>query len=629
MWSERNPIGHSYDRRHAVGFRLSQVLADVRAQPRILGTSTAALIHGREIADAQRCGNEPCCLRVLRLVRISLGHRDRDTVRGEHQPRVCTESDGETLERFADMVGVRLNEPGVHVPVVHVGDLDVRQPALAEPGARRDDVLAVLQTSGVAAVSGGDEPDGAANAMPRHIGQRVLEKRMPVTHSDVHGQHRSGTPQSLPQPLGLPHSQHRQRRDAAEQLVVVGDFLDAFGSHTAAAEHVGEKRPDIGGAVGPAEGYDQNSVKWLAHRAGDYTVRAALFAEVRMSVTQYRAVTDAARIDRRSSAVTAADAAMSPLPGVATTRLVSLDVFRGLTVAAMVIVNNPGDGANVYWPLDHAKWNGWTPTDLIFPFFLFIVGVSITLSRRTTSWTDIARRASIILAIGLFLAGYPRFDVTRWRIPGVLPRIAVCYLIAAVAYRMVRGDRARRGLILGLIAAACMVVYWIVMTAIPNPAGVRGDLTPDGNWGAYIDRAVFGSHLWVSSKTWDPEGLLRYVPAVATTLLGIVAGLWLGSNASASRKALWLAVAGDCRARARGTVEHRVPDQQEPLDQLVRRVHCRLCRLAAGDQLLGDRRQGLARLDEAVRCARRKRDHALRGVCAARQDHGAHQSARR
>ena len=89
-----------------------------------------------------------------------------------------------------------------------------------------------------------------------------------------------------------------------------------------------------------------------------------------------------------------------------------------------------------------------------------------------------------------------------------------------------------------------MVVYWIVMTAIPNPAGVRGDLTPDGNWGAYIDRAVFGSHLWVSSKTWDPEGLLSTVPAVATTLLGIVAGLWLGSNASASRKALWLAVAG-------------------------------------------------------------------------------------
>jgi predicted acyltransferase len=263
-----------------------------------------------------------------------------------------------------------------------------------------------------------------------------------------------------------------------------------------------------------------------------------------MSVTEYRAVGGAARIDRRSSTAPVTETTASPLPGSAPARLVSLDVFRGLTVAAMVIVNNPGDGANVYWPLDHAKWNGWTPTDLIFPFFLFIVGVSITLSRRSASWGDIARRASIILAIGWFLAGYPRFNVATWRIPGVLPRIAVCYFCAAVAYQMVRGDRRRRGAILGLVAVAFMLLYWIVMTAIPNPAGVRGDLTPDGNWGAYIDRAVFGRHLWVSSKTWDPEGVLSTVPAIATTLLGIVAGLWLGSNAAARKKALWLGVAG-------------------------------------------------------------------------------------
>src|SRR5918994_5359522 len=118
------------------------------------------------------------------------------------------------------------------------------------------------------------------------------------------------------------------------------------------------------------------------------------------------------------------------------TRLVSLDVFRGITMAAMVIVNNPGDWGNVYAPLLHAEWNGWTPTDLIFPFFLFIVGVSITLSRSSASWGAVARRAAIIFALGLFLNGFPRFDLETWRIPGVLQRIAVCYLIAAVLYRL-------------------------------------------------------------------------------------------------------------------------------------------------------------------------------------------------
>ena len=123
------------------------------------------------------------------------------------------------------------------------------------------------------------------------------------------------------------------------------------------------------------------------------------------------------------------------------TRLVSLDVFRGATMASMVIVNNPGDWGIVYAPLQHAEWHGWTPTDLIFPFFLFIVGVSITLSRRSATWGSILRRSALIFALGLFLAGYPRFDVTRWRIPGVLQRIAVCYLFAAVAFRLTEGDR--------------------------------------------------------------------------------------------------------------------------------------------------------------------------------------------
>ncbi|MBP1603007.1 MAG: N-acetylglucosamine related transporter, NagX [Acidobacteria bacterium] len=233
-------------------------------------------------------------------------------------------------------------------------------------------------------------------------------------------------------------------------------------------------------------------------------------------------------------------------------RLVSLDAFRGLTMAGMVIVNNPGDWGHVYPPLLHAQWNGCTPTDLIFPFFLFIVGVSITLSRGTMGdpW-QILKRALVIFGLGMVLALYPRWDFSVVRIPGVLQRIAVCYLAAAFLFRWTapqRGnDDARRwahGRTLMLWAAGLTLGYWGVMMLVPPPGGVAGDLTPDGNLGAYIDRKIFGAHLWVQSKTWDPEGLLSTVPALATTLLGGVAGLWLGSRAPGTRKALWMVVAG-------------------------------------------------------------------------------------
>ena len=224
------------------------------------------------------------------------------------------------------------------------------------------------------------------------------------------------------------------------------------------------------------------------------------------------------------------------------TRLVSLDVFRGATMASMVIVNNPGDWGAVYAPLLHAEWHGWTPTDLIFPFFLFIVGVSITLSSRSATWGSILRRSALILALGLFLSGYPRFDVSRWRIPGVLARIAVCYLFAASAYRLTAGDRKRQGRSLFFIAMALAVGYWLVMTLVPPPGGTAGDLSPEGNLGAWIDRAVMEGHLY--KPRWDPEGILSTVPAISTTLLGIIAGLWLGSDETPSRKASLLAIAG-------------------------------------------------------------------------------------
>jgi len=218
-------------------------------------------------------------------------------------------------------------------------------------------------------------------------------------------------------------------------------------------------------------------------------------------------------------------------------RLVSLDVFRGITMAAMVIVNNPGDWDHVYAPLLHAPWHGCTPTDLIFPFFLFIVGVSITLSKRSASAGSILKRAAVILGVGLFLSGFPRFDLATWRIPGVLQRIALCYAAAALIY-----TRSRRPAVIAAVAAALMLGYWAVMMLVPVPGGAAGDLSAEGNLGAFIDRALMSGHLW--KPTWDPEGLLSTFPAIATTLLGILAGLWIGRRGAPSQEAALLALAG-------------------------------------------------------------------------------------
>ena len=204
-------------------------------------------------------------------------------------------------------------------------------------------------------------------------------------------------------------------------------------------------------------------------------------------------------------------------------RLVSLDAFRGLTMAGMVIVNNPGDWGHVYPPLLHATWNGCTPTDLIFPFFLFIVGVSITLStgHDGRSWRS-CKRAIVIFGLGHAPGALSDAGISAIvRIPGVLQRIAVCYLAAAFLFRWTApahgsDDSAAVGRTAGRCCcgpSALTLGYWGVMMLVPVPGGVAGDLTPDGNLGAYIDRAVFGAHLWVQSKTWDPEGLLSTVPA--------------------------------------------------------------------------------------------------------------------
>jgi predicted acyltransferase len=238
------------------------------------------------------------------------------------------------------------------------------------------------------------------------------------------------------------------------------------------------------------------------------------------------------------------------------TRLTSLDALRGLTMAAMVVVNNPGDWGHVYAPLLHAEWHGWTPTDLVFPFFLFIVGVSITLSRGTMGnpWR-IVRRAAIIFGLGLFLAGFPRFPLATMRIPGVLPRIALCYLAAAFIYRASApapapapsgGDTrlAVHPTRVLLWAVGLSLGYWAIVSVVPFPGGMAGVLEPGKDIGAWVDRALFGNHLYAQTKTWDPEGLVSTIPAIATTLLGVCAGLCLATDLPAGRKALVLVVAG-------------------------------------------------------------------------------------
>jgi predicted acyltransferase len=225
-------------------------------------------------------------------------------------------------------------------------------------------------------------------------------------------------------------------------------------------------------------------------------------------------------------------------------RLHSLDAFRGLTIAGMILVNNPGTWTAVYAPLRHAAWHGWTPTDLIFPFFLFIVGVSMmfSLTRRReqsgsrTVLLHVLYRSLVIFAIGFFLTAFPYFRLSVVRIPGVLPRIAVCYLVASLIV-LATGRRGRLAVLVALL-----VGYWLLMRYVPVPGFGAGRFDVDGNLAGYIDRAVLGRHIY--TPTGDPEGLLSTLPAIATVLFGTFAGEFLRSGATARRKIVGLLVAG-------------------------------------------------------------------------------------
>ncbi len=237
-------------------------------------------------------------------------------------------------------------------------------------------------------------------------------------------------------------------------------------------------------------------------------------------------------------------------------RMVSLDVFRGLTIAGMILVNDPGSWGAIYWPLDHAEWNGWTPTDLIFPFFLFIVGVSMTLSfatrlRRGASRGRLARHVVIrglaIFAVGLFLNAFPHPHWETLRYTGVLQRIGVVYLIAGlfVLLTALRADAEGSTANIGACVAAIAVLlvgYWALMRFVPVPGYGVGNLTPEGNLAAWIDRRLMWHHLW--KPMWDPEGFLSTLPAIGTALSGVLVGEWLRSSRELTRKVAGLNGAG-------------------------------------------------------------------------------------
>jgi predicted acyltransferase len=268
---------------------------------------------------------------------------------------------------------------------------------------------------------------------------------------------------------------------------------------------------------------------------------------------------------------------LAPPPAPARERLLSLDVFRGLTVAGMLLVNDPGSWGSIYPPLEHAPWNGWTPTDLVFPFFLFIAGITtyLSLSARRARGDDerairaqIIRRGALIFLFGVLLNGFPYFTwgnvagvadptllqrmgdrLLHWRIMGVLQRIGIAYMVAALlTQRTTLRHQAA-------IIAALLLGYWVVMTVLPVPGeGTIGALLlddPTRTMAAWTDRLVLdwsrwglGNHIWVSGVTWDPEGILSTIPAICTAMLGNIAGRWIAERRPLTERLAGMSAAG-------------------------------------------------------------------------------------
>lgn len=277
-------------------------------------------------------------------------------------------------------------------------------------------------------------------------------------------------------------------------------------------------------------------------------------------------------------------------------RLTSLDVFRGMTIMLMTIVNNPGDWGNLYSPLAHAEWHGCTPTDLVFPFFLFIVGISVVLSmpiKRLDASTferiitrtlrifllglflnffskirlgsldgiplmlirlvftalitmallgDYDKRKQFFIAIGLFVLmiaiAFGLDNFKNVRIPGVLQRIAIVYLIVSILYAT---TNTTTQITIGLV---CLFGYWALMTLVPVPDFGAANVEKGTNLAAWLDNYLLPGHLWATSKTWDPEGILSTVPALATGIAGVLTGTFLTNKTDKNKKPVYLIGAG-------------------------------------------------------------------------------------
>lgn len=228
-------------------------------------------------------------------------------------------------------------------------------------------------------------------------------------------------------------------------------------------------------------------------------------------------------------------------------RLTSLDAFRGATIALMVLVNNPGDGSHTYAPLQHAEWHGWTLTDTVFPSFAWIIGVAITLALqrrleagtpRSRLFAQIARRSAIIFALGLFVYAFPDFDFSTMRILGVLQRLAICYFVTSVLFltTSIRGQIT--------VLAALLAAYWLIMAFAPVPGVGAGYLDVERNFAHYVDRLILGAHNYSGTKTWDPEGIVSTLPAIGTTILGLLAGHILRLKRGLAERTTWLYLTG-------------------------------------------------------------------------------------
>ena len=240
-------------------------------------------------------------------------------------------------------------------------------------------------------------------------------------------------------------------------------------------------------------------------------------------------------------------------------RLSSLDVFRGITIAAMILANMAGVADDVYRPLSHSEWHGCTPTDLIFPCFLFIVGVAMTfsLSKYTAEnkptkavYLRILRRTAILFILGLVLNGFWNqgvwtFDLSSIRLMGVLQRIALTYLFASlIVLKLPRKSQ-------WLVAGGLLIAYWLTMMYIPVPDYGAGVLTREGNFGAFIDRLIIPkAHLYKGDGfnfMGDPEGLFSTIPAIVSVLAGYFTGEWIKDKKQAtSQTSMDLVLFGLC-----------------------------------------------------------------------------------